>query len=175
MGTTKKETRAAAIDRIVGREFAKGTALPAVRKILAATLGGAPNLYLGTADPRYYRLAGLATPLPPAPKSKPYATKDGLASASLARAIRVRRDSGVRWEVLAASVEAATGVRYSVGVVRALYEKGGGEIESSYVGRGTRIGAPATYDDGAAEARVGGTTDAPAEDAPAPVEEPATV
>lgn len=151
---TPKETRAEAIARIVAEEFANGVALPAVRRILAETLGGTPNLYLGTADPRYYRLAGLADPLPAAPKGRPYAKADGTASASLARAIRVRRDRGVRWETLAASVEAATGVRYSLGVVRALYAAGGGDLESSYVGRGTRIGAPATYADATAEARV---------------------
>lgn len=153
MGRAKKvtkETRANAIARIVAESFAAGISLPATRTLLAETLGGTANLYLGTADPRYYRLLGLATPLP----KGVYATKTGTPTAALARAIRKRRDEGVRWNVLTASVEAATGIRYSESAVRALYAKGGGEAESSYVGRGTRVGAPATYADAAAEARV---------------------
>lgn len=152
---TKKttETRAAAIERIVLREYEAGTTLPATRKVLAEELGGTPNLFLGTADPRYYRLVGLSSPLSLPAKTKPE-TKDGKPSAALATAVRKRRDDGVRWEVLAASYEATTGKRISVAALRALYARGGGEIESSYVGRGTRIGAPATYEDPGAEARA---------------------
>jgi len=142
-----------ALDLLVSTAFAEGIALPAVRKLAAAKLGGTAKLYLGTVDPRYYRLLGLATPLPAPPASKPYVLASGLPSASLARAIRIRRDSGVRWNVLGASVEATIGRRLSEETIRALYERGGGDLDSSYTGRGTRVGAPSTYLDPAAEAR----------------------
>lgn len=130
------------IRKTVEREYGKGTPLPAVRKILAKTLGGDASLYLGTADPIYYRLAGLADPLP-ALSGK---TEAGRAS-SLAKAIRKRRDAGVRWETVAASAEATLGRRVSLPEAKRLYAKGGGDLASSYAGRGTRVGAPKTYAD----------------------------
>lgn len=130
------------IRKTVEKEYEKGTALPAVRKILAAKLGGDPSLYLGTADPIFYRLAGLASPLEIAPAK----TEKGLAS-NLAKAIRKRRDAGVRWETVAASAEAAIGRRVSTPEAKRLYAKAGGDLAASYAGRGTRVGAPATYAD----------------------------
>ena len=150
MGTTKTlspEARRAKIAAVVAREYAKGTALPAVRKILAKTLGGDPSLYLGTADPVYYRLAGLARPLSDA-KGKPLAKT--AKPAAIRAAVRRRRDEGVRWETLAASAEATLGRKVSVPEAKALYAKAGGDLDASYAGRGTRVGAPATYDDLAA-------------------------
>ena len=89
----------------------------------------------------YYEENGSRAPLP---KS---AAKGG---AALARAIRSRRDAGGRlgrWEVVAASAAATLGRPVSVAAVRALYEKGGGDLALSYTGRGTRAGAPETRTD----------------------------
>lgn len=143
--------RRAAIAKTVASEFAKGTALPAVRKILAATLGGSPSLYLGTADPVYYRLLGLSTPLA---DGKGTLLPADAAPRVLRAAVKRRRDSGVRWNVLAASIEATTGRRTSDDEAKALYAKAGGDLDASYTGRGTRVGAPSTYDDVALAAEV---------------------
>lgn len=161
MSVTKKVTKALSpelrrerIAVLVGTEFAKGTALPAIRKALAAKLGGTASLYLGTADPVYYRLSGLAAPLTDG-KGKPLPST--ASPAVLRSAVRRRRDSGVRWSVLAASVEATVGRRVSETETKALYEKAGGDLDSSYAGRGTRIGAPATYADPALAVEGKGT------------------
>lgn len=142
------EDRTARIAKIVGAEFEKGTALPAVRKLLAKKLGGAPSLYLGTADPVYYRLAGLARPIA-LPKGSKAETADGKPSAALASAVRARRDEGVRWETLAASTEALLGRKVSISETKTLYARKG-DLDASYTGRGTRVGAPKTYADLAA-------------------------
>lgn len=149
---TKKttESRSDKIRKTVEREYAKGTALPAIRKALAKTLGGTADLFLGTADPIYYRLVGLDAPLSDA-KGQPLVNPS---PAVLASAVRRRRDSGVRWNVLAASIEATTGRRTSINEAKTLYEKGKGDLDSSYVGRGTRVGAPKTLEDVAAGAEV---------------------
>lgn len=142
--TLSPEARRAKIAAIVTREYRKGTALSTVRKTLAATLGGDPTLYLGTADPIYYRLAGLDAPLLDG-KGKPLAAdaKVGV----LRSAVRRRRDLGVRWETLAASIEATIGRKVSTPEAKALYAKAGGDLDASYAGRGTRVGAPSTYED----------------------------
>lgn len=146
MGRTKKtETRGEAIRRIATREYEKGTTLPEARKVAASELGGAASLYLGTVDPVYFRLAGLANPLPKTAASSP---------AKLAAAVRARRDSGVRWETVAASAEATLGRKVSVPETKTLYAKGNGDLDASYVGRGTRVGAPKTYADLAAAPEV---------------------
>lgn len=76
--------------------------------------------------------------------------------AALAKKIRARRDAGGRmgrWEVIAASLVAGENGRdaWPISAVRALYEKGGGDLATSYTGRGTRVGAPATREDETAE------------------------
>jgi hypothetical protein len=149
------EARAAAIRKLVTAEFAKGTALPVVRKKLAAKLGGIGADYLGTADPVYYRLAGLATPLTDG-KGKPLGATPTVSV--LRSAVRRRRDSGVRWETLAASAEASLGRTVSKREVLGLYVAAGGDPEASYVGRGTRRAAPKTR--GAAEVAVEATLEA---------------
>lgn len=146
--------RAAKIRATVETEYAKGTPLPEVRKLLAKNLGGAPTLYLGTADPIYYRLAGLANPLADA-KGKTLSTD--AKPAVLRAAVRRRRDAGTRWETLAASIEATTGAPVSVPAAKALYAKAGADLDSSYVGRGTRVGAPKTYADAAVEVEARAT------------------
>jgi len=143
--------RSTRIAETVAALYAEGVALPDVRRALAADpkLGGSPSLYLGSADPIYYRLAGLANPLVLGPKAKP-TTADGSPSAALAAALRKRRDSGVRWETVAASAEAVLGRRVAVPEAKRLYEKAKGNLRLSYVGRGTRAGAPETYGESAA-------------------------
>lgn len=137
----KNESRADYLRRAVATLYGKGVALPATRKSIAVSLGEAPSgtSLLGTVDPIYYRLVGLASPVAIAGKTpKARAT-------SLGKAVRSRRDSGVRWEVLAASIEAAVGTRVSIPVAKALYADAGGDLAASYVGRGTRVAAPKTY------------------------------
>lgn len=141
------EARRAKIVAIVGKLYAKGTTLPEIRKALAKSLGGDASLYLGTADPAYYRLVGLDAPLSDA-KGKPLSATP--TASALRSSIRRRRDAGTRWEVLAASTEATLGRKVSIPEAKALYAKGGGDLDASYVGRGTRVGAPETYADGAA-------------------------
>lgn len=152
MGSTtlSPEARRAKIAATVAKLYAEGIALPAIRKALAKALGGSPSLYLGTADPVYYRLVGLDSPLTDG-KGKPLSDPK---PAVLRSAVRRRRDSGVRWNVLAASIEATTGRRASEAEAKALYAKAGGDLDASYVGRGTRIGAPTTYADEAVAAEV---------------------
>jgi hypothetical protein len=125
----------------LAREYAKGTPLAKARKIVAKRLGENPDgrSLLGF-DSVYFRLAGLDAPLTKA---------DGSALVSPdARALRAatkrRRDAGVRWETLAASIEATIGRAVSVSEARALYAKAGGDLDASYTGRGTREGAKAT-------------------------------
>lgn len=146
--TTNPDERRKKIAAKVASLYAKGTALPEIRKALAKTLGGDPSLYLGTADPIYYRLSGLDAPLLDGKGNVLIGTDEKPVPAAVLRAaVRRRRDLGTRWAVLAASIEATTGRRASEAEAKALYAKAGGDLDSSYVGRGTRVGATATYAD----------------------------
>lgn len=132
------EDRGKKIRTLATKLYRDGKSLPDARRAVAKKLGGTASLYLGTVDPVYFRLAGLDSPLPAtAAKS----------ARGLATAIRKRRDSGVRWETVAASAEATIGRKVSVAEAKTLYAKGGGDLDSSYAGRGTRVGAPTTYAD----------------------------
>ena len=98
----------------------------------------------GIVDPVYFELRGRDNPLPLRAKTEKAA----------AAAIRKRRDAGGplgRWESVAASASEALGRPVSVATAKALYATGGGDLDSSYVGRGTRAGAPGTYGDLAKE------------------------
>jgi hypothetical protein len=148
------ETRSAAILRLTLAAYAAGTSLPDTRRAVAAVLGGTPASFLGTVDPVYYRATGLDTPIV-LPASKPATTKDGKVSAAFRVALRKRRDSGVRWNVLAASAEATLGRRVSIDEAKRLYALGGGDLDTSYAGRGTKVGAPGVYDDPAEAVRGG--------------------
>ena len=137
----KSETRGDYLSRATGALYAAGTSLPATRKAIALALGETADGtgLLGTVDPIYYRLSGLSSPLPLSGKTaKARAT-------SLAKNAAKRRGEGARWEVLAGSIEAAIGRRVSVREAKALAASGGTDLAASYVGRGTRVGAPATY------------------------------
>jgi hypothetical protein len=133
---------------------AKGTLRTAVAAALAGTDGFpaklSPASLAGIVDPAADRLYGLATPLTRANGDLLPATAS---KRDLAAAVARRRDSGVRWRILSASVEATTGRRTSDAATDALYTYARGEEkrEASYVGRGTRVSAPATYGDATAE------------------------
>lgn len=138
---TKNETRGSYLSRAVAKLYSAGLALPATRRAIALSLGETADGtgLLGTVDPIYYRLVGLDLPL---------VGRDGKTPktpSALRAAVRRRRDSGVRWEVLAGSLEATTGVRCSKTDAKTIYSKAGGDLEASYAGRGTRVAAPKTY------------------------------
>jgi hypothetical protein len=121
-------------------------ALPggAKRRISEAT--GLPVSRLASlVDPVYFEKNGRRNPIA-LPKTRNERT--------LATAVRKRRDAGTtlgRWESVAAALSETLGRPVSEAAVRALYEKGGGDLDSSYVGRGTRVGAPATRESEIAE------------------------
>jgi hypothetical protein len=121
-----------------------GTApiLPASAKKAAAKKTGLPLSRLASlVDPVYFAENGKANPLP---------ASAAKSARSLASAVRKRRDGGGtlgRWETVRASAEATLGRPISEASVRALYAKAGGDLEASYVGRGTRAAAPKTRED----------------------------
>lgn len=123
--------------------------LPAKAKVaLAAKYGVEAAKLASSVDPVYFRNNGTANPLPLPAKATPR---------SLATAVRKRRDAGTtlgRWESVAASAAVALGRPVSEAAVRSLYAKGGGNIDASYTGRGTRKAAPATRSDASAEVEV---------------------
>lgn len=135
----------ASIADLAAAAYRAGLSLPAARKSVAASTGRDASTLYGVVDPIYFRLAGLASPLPALPKS----ARPGTAAyaAALASRVAARRDAGVRWETVAASTEATIGRRVSVAEAKALYRAAGRDPFASYVGRGTRAGAPETrYD-----------------------------
>jgi hypothetical protein len=94
----------------------------------------------GIVDPVYFDLRGRDNPLALRAKTEKAA----------AAAIRKRRDGGGplgRWESVASAASEALGRPVSVATAKALYSTGGGDLDSSYTGRGTRVGAPGTYAD----------------------------
>lgn len=94
----------------------------------------------------YYSENGKRSPLP-IPKTK-------RTEARIAAAVRARRDAGGRlgrWEVIAVSLSETLGRPVAVAAVRSLYLRAGGSETASYTGRGTRVGAPDTRGDEAAE------------------------
>jgi|KBSMisStaDraftv2_1062788.scaffolds.fasta_scaffold261157_1 hypothetical protein len=94
----------------------------------------------GVVDPVYFELRGRENPLALRAKTEK----------AVAGAIRKRRDAGGplgRWESVASAASEALGRPVSVATAKALYSTGGGDLDASYVGRGTRAGAPGTYAD----------------------------
>jgi hypothetical protein len=105
------------------REYAKGTDLPeAIRRI--DRRAGRPTI--GLVSPVYWSLKGAADPIP----GKTEKTRN----AALAK----RRDAGVRFEVLAASLAAALGRPVGKAEVLARLVAAGTDPDSTYTGRGTR-------------------------------------
>jgi len=146
----RKGATAPAIREAAGRcyriesEAKPGTVLePAAAKKAIREKVGRP--VEGIVDPVYFELRGRDNPL--SLPAKPNAR-------SIAVAVRKRRDGGGplgRWESVAAAASEALGRPVSVSTAKALYAKGGGDLAASYTGRGTRVGAPATYGDLAEE------------------------
>lgn len=110
---------------------------PALAKRKIAESVGRP--VEGIVDPVYFDRNGRARPLALRAKTEK----------SVALAIRKRRDAGGtlgRWESVASAASEALGRPVSVALAKRLYDLGGGDLLASYTGRGTRAGAPKTYD-----------------------------
>jgi hypothetical protein len=107
---------------------------------------------VGIVAAEYYRENGLRSPL-----SFDRLAKDGRPTeAGIARSVRKARDARgrlARWEVLAYRLAAALGTETipSRSAVEGYYRKGGGDVETSYTGKGTRAGATATRGDATVE------------------------
>jgi len=110
----------------------------------------------------YYEGNGAAVPLDIAPlveRKTPAARARAEAAyaAGIAEAVRARRDARGhlgRWEVIryayAAALDLDPSARPTDDAIRALYARAGGDLATSYTGRGTRKGVPATRVDAAA-------------------------
>lgn len=123
MPGTKKVLSAERIRAEAAKLYAAGVSLPeAIRKLDAKS--GRPTI--GLASPVYWRLAGSADPIP--------GKSEKARNAALAR----RRKSGVRFEVLAASLSVAVGRAVSVAEVKTRLRASGLDPDTSYAGRGTR-------------------------------------
>lgn len=144
----------ATIKKALGAAYAKNLALPAARRSVEKKLGLASGATIGF-DSVYFALVGSEYPLPVGatdPKGKIAVAvrkrRDGKDGATLPAEPRYEGRSLRRWEAVAASATVALGRKVSVSDVRALY--GSDEkIAKSYVGRGTKAGAPATRSTGA--------------------------
>lgn len=124
--TPRKPKTAEAVRKLAAVEYAAGTPLPeAIRKL--DRKAGRPTI--GLVSPVYWRLAGSADPIP---GKTPKARRSALVR---------RRKSGVRFEVLAASLGTALGRNVPVAEVKRLLADGGLDPETSYAGRGTRKSA----------------------------------
>jgi len=133
------EIRALAVERYEA-EFASASPAvraaglsPATAKREISRVAAAP--VTSVVDSFYFAENGRRNPLPAATPAK----------------LRARRDRGGtlgRWESVAESYRVAAGLaRFSPDAARALYRKSGGDLEASYVGRGTRSAAPKTRGD----------------------------
>jgi hypothetical protein len=123
---------------------------------------------VGIVAAEYYRENGLRAPL-----SFDRLAKDGRPTeAGIARSVRKARDARgrlARWEVLAYRLAAALGTETipSRSAVEGYYRKGGGDVETSYTGKGTRAGAKATRGDATVEVSASEPVSAEAEATPA--------
>lgn len=157
-----KESRSAYIARAAEVLYDALVPLPAARDAIALALGEDPSSPYALVAAAYYRIVGERTPL--------VATTPKGNRRPLARAIRARRDGTdgavlpegtpkgiglVRWDTLAASARIGYGLaKISPGTVQDLYAEAGGDLDSSYAGRGTRASAPNSRKDRASEART---------------------
>jgi hypothetical protein len=120
---------------------------------LAAKYGVPSGPLVGLVAEVYY--AGNGREFPILPKK----TRAGrVTELGLAKAVRERRDARGRlgrWDVIRYAVAAGRGdspdARPTDSAVRELYAKGGGDLATSYTGRGTRAGVPATRESATAE------------------------
>ncbi len=109
--------------------------------IVKATSAVAGRDTLSIASAVVFELNGRSFPLP---------ASVAKSNRSLNVQIRRRRDGGGtlgRWESVASAASETLGRPVSEKEAKAAYAKGGGDLDSSYTGRGTRVAAPATYAD----------------------------
>jgi hypothetical protein len=111
---------------------------------VAASLSYPESRVLAPVARTIYSETGAANPLAVGPKS---------AASAVANAVVRRRNAGGtlgRWDVLRVSLAVSLGRPVSIAALKALYEAGTGILagfdrDGSYIGRGTRVGAPRTY------------------------------
>jgi hypothetical protein len=122
----KKATTIWSAERVrtaASKLYASGVPLPeAVRKLDKSS--GRPTI--GLVSPVYWRAIGLASPI------------EGKTEKSRNAALARRRASGVRFEVLAASLGATIGRNVAVAEVKKRLANSGLDPDTSYTGRGTR-------------------------------------
>lgn len=145
LGVTPAFLRAYALSLYVA-ESDGSTPLSPARAVatIAAALDLPKDRLRSTVDPVYFRENGARNPIP-LPKRRTETT--------LAVAVAKRRNAGGtlgRWESIAAALAAALDRPVSEATVRALAAKRI-DLDSSYVGRGTRAAAPKTRADATAE------------------------
>lgn len=153
-GTYSPSKVAARASRDYAKRIASGEIAPLLpgpsKKVAAKSFGVSPERIASAYDPVFFAENGRAFPI--AAK-----TPKGLASA-----VAKRRNAGgtlARFESLRASVEAGLGRPVSEASVRALLASKI-DVEASYTGRGTRVAAPKTRDDGTTEVVAGLEADA---------------
>jgi hypothetical protein len=120
-----------------------GLSPAAATKAAAAKSGLPASRLVPVVAAVYYEGNGLANPV---------AKRRGV---SLAKAVRIARDAGGRlgrWEVLSYRFASYGRERIPVASLRALYVAAEGDLDASYTGRGTRVGAPKTREDETVEA-----------------------
>lgn len=139
--------------------YSAGLSLPAARKAIGEATGIVS--LTGTVDPVYFAENGRRVPIVLPATKTPAAARKALVSAVVSRRDgtdgatsdypggNLRRD-----ESLASSIGAALGRKVSRAEALALYSEGGGDLATSYVGRGTRKRTPATRLDPALAVRV---------------------
>jgi hypothetical protein len=158
IATSKKVLSPSAVSKLAAAEYLRDEANPAVSfpysparatAVIGRRKDSPETGLIGIVAEVYYRENGTRSPLV-FPRGK--ATPAGIASA-----VAKRRKAGGRlgrWDVIAYSLGAALGEpgrKVSLPAVRRYAENGGVSLDSSYTGRGTRKGAPATRSDATAE------------------------
>lgn len=146
MAVTTAKIRAA-----LAKAYASNLALPAARRKVEKSLGLASGATIGF-DSVYFALVGSEYPLdgisPDSPKGKVATAvrkrRDGRDGLSLPNEPRYAGRSLRRWEAVAAAATVSLGRKVSVSDARALYG-----AKESYVGRGTKAGAPMKRTEGA--------------------------
>jgi hypothetical protein len=123
MTGTKKVLSADRVRSEASKLAASGVPLPeAIRRLDKK----ANRPTIGLVSPVYWRAIGEADPIP------------GKSEKSRNAALARRRKSGVRFEVLAASLSVAIGRKVSTAEVKTRLASAGLDPETSYAGRGTR-------------------------------------
>lgn len=129
----------------LAKEYGKDVPLPDARRAVEKKLGLAPGRTVSF-DSVYFVAIGRENPLPLGPDSSVAEIRaavrkrrDGKDGASVPNAGRTKGLGLRRWETVAAAAEEALGRSFSVSEASRIYG-----TKESYVGRGTRAGAPGT-------------------------------